>query len=179
MRELLLKAIPVSEEIMKNLEERRLVKRLLPPRETLSVSKGEVKVTKIYATDKRWGSHKLICVAFDKSRVDVAYHPDNEDFILINNRREQKPLYLIIGIHPSTKLERLAEKGDLSEKDFIAMRMVFNDPALSFFTMHADTPHCEWTPSGEGAAPTFFVTEPSELPQRYCVLKDYSLSVVP
>jgi len=149
-----------------------------PPKEVLSVSKDELKVVTLYATDKRLGSHMLICVGVNRSKVALNYHPDSEDFILINDGRKQKPLYLIIGLHPSSKLEKLTESGGLSEKDFIAMEMVF-DPALSFFTMYEDTPHCEWTPSGEGAAPVFFVTEPSELPLKHCVLKDYTLSVVP
>jgi len=178
MRELKLRAVPVSKEIMQNLEERGLMKRLLPPEELLSVPKGELKVVKLYDTDKRFGSHMLICVGVNKSEVAINYHPDSEDFILINNGRKQKPLYLIIGLHPSSKLEKLAESSDLSERDFIAMETVFNDPALSFFTMYRDTAHCEWTPPGEGDAPVFFVTEPSELSRKECVLKDYALSVM-
>ena len=160
------------------MEQRGLTKRLLPPEEVLGVSKDELEVVKLYATDKSFGSHMLICVGVNKSKVAINHHPDSEDFILINNGRKQKPLYLIVGLHPSSKLEKLAESGDLSEGDFVAMETVFNDPALSFFTMYGDTPHCEWTPPGEGAAPVFFVTEPSELPRKECVLKDYTLSVV-
>lgn len=179
MRELRLKGIPASRELMEDLEERGLLKRLLPPKEVLNVPKDELKVVTLYTTDKRLGSHMLICVGVNRSKVALNYHPDSEDFILLNEGRKQKPLYLIIGLHPSSKLERLAESGELSEKDFVAMEMVFNDPVLSFFTMYGDTAHCEWTPSGEGSAPVFFVTEPSELSLKHCVLKDYTLSVVP
>jgi hypothetical protein len=164
---------------MEKLEQRGLAKRLLPPEEVLTVSKGKLKVVKLYATDRSYGSHMLICVGVQKSEPEVNYHPDNEDFILINNGRKQKPLFLIIGLYPSSKLVKLAESGDLSESDFVAMETVFNDPELSFFTMYKDTPHCEWTPPGEGAAPVFFVTEPSKLPRKECVFEDYILSVVP
>lgn len=163
---------------MEDLEQTRLIRRLLPPKEVLHVSKDELKVVKLYATDKSFGSHMLICVGVNKSDIAINYHPDNEDFILINNARKQKPLYLIIGLHTSSKLEKLAESGDVSERDFVAMEMVFNKPVLSFFTMYIDTPHSEWTPPGEGTAPVFFVTEPSELSRKECVLKDYTLSIV-
>jgi hypothetical protein len=59
------------------------------------------------------------------------------------------------------------------------LEMVFNDPRLSFFTMNAFTPHCEWTVPGPGPASVFFVTEPSDLGIQSIDMGDYALKIAP
>jgi len=177
MRELTLKVRPVTEEAMSALEERGLLQRLLPSSGVLEAPERAVKVERIYTTDPQFGSHMLICVGFNKSKVELAIHPDNEDFILINEGREQKPLILVVGLHPEPEFQRLVSTGQLTADDIWALEMKFNDPRLGFFTMNGFTPHCEWTMPGPGPASVFFVTEPSALDIRPINMGDYTLKI--
>lgn len=177
MKELELTVQPMTEARMSVLEERGLVRRFTPPRNVFSTPEGAVNVERIYATEPEYGFHMLICVAFNKSKVELAIHPDNEDFILINEGREQKPLVLVIGLHKAPEFRELVKSGQVSTDDIWALEMAFNDPRLSFFTMNGFTPHCEWTISGPEPASVFFVTEPSQLGIRPVNVGDYALSV--
>jgi hypothetical protein len=177
MKELTLIVRPMTEEAMAALEERRLLQRLLPPSGVLETPERAVKVEHIYTADPQFGSHMLICVGFNRSKVELAIHPDREEFILINEGREQKPLILVIGLHPEPEFQRLVSTGQLTADDVWALEMKFNDPRLSFFTMNGFTPHCEWTMPGPGPASVFFVTEPSGLDIRPINMGDYTLKI--
>ena len=176
-KELCIRVRPVTEEAMSMLEERGLLQRLFPPEEVLRTAEGVVQVATMYITDPQFGSHMLICVAFNKSEVELLTHPDNEEFILINEGREQKPLILVVGLHPEPEFQRLVSTGQLTTEDIWALEMRFNDPRLSFFTMNALTPHCEWTTPGPGPANVFFVTEPSRLGLHPRDMGDYVLRI--
>jgi hypothetical protein len=178
MKELTLKVRPVTEEAMAALEARGLLQRLLPSSEVLEAPEGEVRVERVYTTDPRFGPHMLIGVGFNKSKVELAIHLDKEDFILINEGREQKPLILVIGLHPQPEFQRLVSTGQLTADDVRALEMKFNDPRLSFFTMNGFTPHCEWTIPGPGPANVFFVTEPGDLDIHPINMGDYTLRIV-
>jgi len=177
MRELVLEVRPVSEEAFSILEERGLLQRLLPPSEVLEVPEGGVAVERIYTTDDQFGSHMLICVGFNKSNTELAFHPHEEEFLLINEGREQKPLILVIGLHLEEEFQKLVSTGQLKADDLWALEMKFNDPCLSFFTMNASTPHCEVTVPGPGPASVFFVTEPSRMSKCPIDMGDYSLTI--
>lgn len=177
MRELPLRVRPITEELMLDLEKRGLVKRFLPPSRPVETPEGAVQVERVYATDPQFGSHMLICVGFNKSKVEMATHPDKEDFILINEGREQKPLILVIGLHTESEFARLVSTGQLTTDDIWALEMKFNDPRLSFFTMNGFTPHCEWTVPGPGPANVFFVTEPSSVGIHPVDMGEYTLEI--
>jgi hypothetical protein len=177
VKELVLTVRPVTEEVMAALEERGLLQRLLPPSGVLETPERAVKVEYVYTADPQFGSHMLICVGFNRSKVELAIHPDREEFILINEGREQKPLILVIGLHPELEFQRLVSAGQLTADDVWALEMKFNDPRLSFFTMNGFTPHCEWTMPGPGPASIFFVTEPSGLDIRPISMGDYTLKI--
>ena len=86
-------------------------------------------------------------------------------------------LCLVIGLHPEPEFQRLVSTGQLTEDDIWALELKFNDPRLSFFTMNALTPHCEWTVPGEEPANVFYVTEPSSLDMRLIDMHDYSIKI--
>jgi hypothetical protein len=177
MRELRLQVRPVTEEAMSTLEERGLLRRLLPPPGVLQAPEGSVAVERISTTDARFGAHMLICVGFNRSTVELAVHSDNEEFLLINEGREQKPLILVIALVSEPELRRRASTGELTVDDIWALELKFNDPRLSFFTMNALTPHCEWTVPGPGPASIFYVTEPSDLDMSPLDMGDYNLEI--
>lgn len=177
MKNLTLKVRPLTREIMSALEKRGLLQRFLPPLQMSEIPEETVKVDRIYTTDPQFGSHMLIRVRFNKSKIELATHPDKEDFILINEGREQKPLILVIGLYPEPEFQKLASTGQLTADDIWALETKFNDPLLSFFTMNGLTPHCEWTIPGPGPANLFFVTEPSGLSLHPIDMSGYTLSI--
>ena len=177
MKELTLKVKPVTEEAMLALEERGLLQRLLPTEDVLHVPEGEVKADFLYTTDPQFGSHTLICAGFNRSRVEMATHSDNEEIFLINEGRAQKPLILVIGLHPEPEFSKRLSTGQLTEEDIWALELKFNDPRLSFFTMNAQTPHCEWTIPGPEPANVFYVTEPSSLDMRMIDMQGYTIEI--
>jgi hypothetical protein len=63
----------------------------------------------------------------------------------------------------------------LTEKDFIAIGLEFNNPSLSFFIMIKNTVHCEITDKSKGQHPVFFVTEPSRLKDNKVRMKNFNI----
>lgn len=177
MPELTLEVRPMTEARMSALEERGLIQGFLPAKTGEPPLEGGVFVEEVYFSDPRFGGHRLIRVAFDRSAVQLAFHSDREDLILINDGRPQKPLILVIGMFPADEFKRRLAQGELSVEDIWALELKFNDPRLSFFTMNAFTPHCEWTPPGQGPANVFLVTEPRDLDMHPVDLGDYSLRI--
>ena len=176
MKILKLKPINITPKIAASLEHRGLIRLFKPTAKALRTGQGKCVVDKIYSTARRFGTHKLICVGKNETRITLTTHPDNEDFIVINpSNHKFKPLYLIIGLDETRNLERKAKAGKLDTRDFIALRLKYNDPKTSVFTMLKDTIHCEVTIAGKGTAPVFFVTEPSDFSMKRICLTDYQL----
>jgi len=177
MKELTLQVVPMTEERMLALEERGLIQGFLPAGMEEAPAKSGVEVDVIYATAPLFGPHTLIRVEFDRSTVELAYHSDREDLLLLNGGARQKPLILVIALHPADDLKRRIAQGRLSADDIWALELKFNDPRLSFFTMNAFTVHCEWTPPGPEARNVFFVTEPKDLDMHAVDLGEYAVRV--
>jgi len=154
----------IAPAVLRRLEKLGLVRVFRPTPRSLRVRKGGCVVDKVYSTAPRFGTHKLICVGKNQTRIGLTTHPDNEDLILINpGRYKFKPLYLIIGLDSPENLARKAVAGRLGGSDILALRLNYDDPETCAFTMLKNTPHCEVTLPGPGRAPVFFVTEPAGL----------------
>lgn len=177
MTELRIKVRPMTQDVIEILEGKGLIRRLMPTQKVLSTPEKEIGVEYLYSTDVKFGPHMMICVGFNRSIVDMAYHSDKEDFILINEGREQKPLILVIGLHSEEKFQKLVSTGQLTEDDIWAIELKFNDPDISFFTMNGFTPHCEWTTPGVGPASIFYVSEPRNLDANHINMDDYHLKI--
>jgi hypothetical protein len=177
MKELLLRSRPMTKEIMETLEAKGLVNHLAPSRKVLETPENEVGVEYLNSNDQKFGPHTLICVGFNRSIVNMGYHSDKEEFILVNEGRRQKPLILVIGLHPVEAFQELVAAGRLTIDDILAIELKFNDPELSFFTMNSRTPHCEWTTPGAGLPSIFYVTESRDLDARTVDMGDYALKV--
>lgn len=175
--EITLPVRPVTEEILVDLERRGLIQRFRPTDRIVNAAPGTIEVDRVYETDPQFGTHMLICAGFNKSVVEIAYHSDREDFLLINEGREQKPLILVIALRSAEELQELAENGKLAAEDLLALELKFNDPRLSFFTMNSFTPHCEWTVPGPGPANVFYVTEPNQLDMQPVPLGEISIQI--
>jgi hypothetical protein len=177
VKELRLPVVPMTRDRMSTLEQRGLMQGFLPASQKAAGTEPGILVDEVYATEPRFGPHRLIRVAFDRSSVELAYHSDREDLLLINDGAPQKPLVLVIALHPAEEFQRRISQGRLSAEDIWALALAFNDPRLSFFTMNAFTVHCEWTPPGPGTRNVFFVTEPQDLDMHAVPTGEYAVGV--
>lgn len=174
-----LKPVNATQKILAGLERRGLIRTFKPTARALRVGEGSCVVDKIYSTSPKFGTHKLICVGKNETKITLTTHPDNEDFFILNPAKYVfKPLYLIVGLIGRRELERKARLGRLAARDFIALRLKYNDPGTCAFTMLKNTPHCEVTLPGRGRAPVFFVTEPDDFKMCCIDLYDYRIIII-
>jgi hypothetical protein len=173
-----LKPQNASPKILAFLSKNNLIRTLDPPRKVLACGSSNGAMQTIYCTHRRWGTHKLICVKKNSLSVKLNFHPGNEEFILINNNGTKfRPLCIIIGLLKQKELRGKLEKGDITEKDFIAVVFPHNDHKTCIFTMLKDTVHCEVALPGPGEGPVFFVAEPSRLKLNNFKTRGYEIKV--
>lgn len=177
MKTLVLKPVTVTAGILSGLERRGLIRTLKPTDKVLRCRDKRGTVDTIYSSSPRFGTHKLICIRLhDLDRIRLTSHGDNEEFIIIDaDARIFKPLYLVMGLHKHAVLEKKARNAELTERDFMLLRLKYNDYRTSIFVMLKETPHCEISMPGEGKPPIFFVTEPSKLKINRLKLYGYRL----
>lgn len=168
-----LKVKNASEREMIELEELGVIKRLLPPEELISISEGEIVAKKVYSTNTKFGGHMLLFVNINKTEPELNYHPDNEEVLLVSPNIPEKPLIFLFCKYKHFEIEKKIESGTLKEEDFIALDIPFNNPKTSFFTVNKEFPHCEVTVKGTGISPSFWVTEPENLPMNIVRLDQY------
>ena len=176
MKILRLKPVNVTPAILSRFERSGLIRVFRPTKKALNARKEKCVVEKIYSTAPRFGTHKLICVGKNETKIVLTTHPDNEDFIIINSTDYKfKPLYLIIGLGSKKDLEQKARIGRLKKQDIVALHLKYNDPKTCAFTMFKNIPHCEVTIPGKSQCPVFFVTEPNNFEMRKVELYKYQL----
>jgi hypothetical protein len=180
MKIIKLKAVPATSKILSLLERRNLIRTLKPTKAVLNCKSKRGTLETIYSTSLKFGSHKLICIKPNLAKIKLNSHPDNEDFIIINNTTHKfRPLYIVVGLNKHRFLEEKAKNGNLIKDDFIFLRLKYNDPKTCIFTMLKDTPHCELTLRENGPTPVFFVAEPSRLKMRILKLNGYKFVAIP
>ena len=179
MKTIKLKPVNVTEKILLRLEKKGLIRTLRPTDKVLRSTAKHGLVDTIYSSPGGYGTHKLICVRSDNDgKINLNSHPHNEEFILINTTGlKLKPVVMVIALSKYGDIERKAGKGRLTSRDFIFLRLKYNDHGTCVFTMLKDTPHCEVSPPVKGESPIFFVTEPSKLKINRLRLHEYRLTL--
>jgi hypothetical protein len=163
--------------VMADLEKRNLILRLGPCRHHLPSAWGQTLDRPVYDSHERYGPHRLLTVTVNRVPfVDFASHPDNEEFLMVGDP-DTKPLFLVIALMYREELEDKINKGTITSDDFICLRIKWNDPYVSFFTMLAKVPHGEAVTIREGRPPSFYVTEGRDLPNDIVDLGSYELVV--
>ncbi len=174
---IILHPVEMTPVVMSELEQSRLIIRLAPRRHELPAKPGEARWECIYASSESNGPHMLITVSVNSTVFgEFGNHPDNEEFLLIGDT-SMKPLYLVVARCSQEELERRAKDKTLSADHFVCLRVRWNDPEVSFFTMLAGVPHGESVGRGEGWPATFYVTEPRDLGTELADLDGYELVV--
>jgi hypothetical protein len=173
-----LKPVKSSAKVFKYLEKKGLISVLKPTDKALKTRTKTGTVDILYTSNKRFGSHRLMCIGKRTKKVQLCYHFDNEDFIFINpGNIDYQKLYLIFALDKIDVFSKKLSKNLLSSKDFVAVEIVYNDPSLSFFTMLKKTVHCEVVKDEDKQHPVFFVTESSDLKNNKIKHKDLTITV--
>ncbi|MBQ1610184.1 MAG: hypothetical protein II090_04570 [Elusimicrobia bacterium] len=173
-----LKPVKSSTKVFKYLEKKGLISVLKPTDKALKTRTKTGTVDILYTSNKRFGSHRLMCIGKRTKKVQLCYHFDNEDFIFINpGNIDYQKLYLIFALDKIDVFSKKLSKNLLSSKDFVAVEIVYNDPSLSFFTMLKKTVHCEVVKDEDKQHPVFFVTESSDLKNNKIKHKDLTITV--
>lgn len=176
-KDLVLKPVEMTPAAMQMLEDKGLIIRLCPGHHELSPAPDETRVETLYASSPLYGAHQLITVTVNRfTPAAFGVHPDNEDVLLVGDP-QTKPMWFIFGLCKIAELQARIRDGKLCAEDFIVFRSKFNDPEVSFFTMLKDTPHGECTIDGPGKPPSFYVTEPDNLPLDFIDFGNYRLAV--
>lgn len=170
--------VKMTEERMQMLEDKGLIIRLNPSRHSFPIPRHGCDTQKLYVSQPEYGSHMLISVVVDRIEFSAfGAHEDNEEFLLIGGRPEEKRMYLLVALCKTEELDRKLASGTVSAEDFVCLDCVFNDPDLSFFVMLKDVPHGEATPDEDKLPASFYVTEPSGMGLTPTNWHGYSLRI--
>lgn len=170
--------VDMTEEIMQSLEDKGVIGRLMPGRHQIDVKRGESKHRSLYESKDTYGGHKIITVTINGTEPkNFLYHNDNEDFWLVDEEGRE-PLILTVCLQPKDVLHEKIEEMTLASEDFLSIRCVFNNPNLSFFTMHKGFAHVETVLAESDVPPSFYVTESRALDEVLIDLKGYSLEIM-
>lgn len=178
-KNIFLRPVNMTEEIMIFLEGRNCIKRLAPGKITKKADDGKTIGNEIYKSDVKYGSHMLLEVIVNRDELsEFGYHPDNEEFLLIGNE-DVKPLYIVIALCTNEELEEKLRNQNIKDEDFITLKVKYNDPKVSFFTMLKGVPHGEVIANSfDGNPATFYVTEPSDMGIMKTEWHDYSYLIL-
>ncbi len=172
-----LEPVEMTPGVMQMLEDKCLIIRLRPNRHELAAAEGETLDESIYEADPALGGHKLIAVTVNRTTFAAfGTHPDNEEFLLIGDP-DTKPMFLVVALCPKDELDRKIRGGELSPEDFVCLRVKYNDPEVSFFTMLKNVPHGEAVADTPGRGASFYVTEPTDMGTDNTDFGDYELVV--
>jgi hypothetical protein len=177
MTTLNLKPVEMTEQVMVGLEKKGLIIRLCPGHDELNAPRGETLWKLLYEPKEGYGPHRLITVTVNREEfAGFGTHPDNEEFWLLGSEDTQ-PMYLAISFLAAEKLAAKIDAGILEENDFIALRIKYNDPEVSFFVMCAGVPHGEAIVNRGKRPPSFYVTESLNLPLDLTRFGDYQIKI--
>jgi hypothetical protein len=172
-----LKPVEMTEQIMVDLERKELIMRLCPGHNELDAPPGETLWKLIYDPKEGYGPHRLITVTVNREEfAGFGTHPDNEEFWLIGDS-DTKPMYLAISFLDAEALSEKINDGTLEVDDFIALRVKYNDPSVSFFVMRAGVPHGEAILDRGRRPPSFYVTESLNLPLNLTRFGNYQIKI--
>ncbi|MEM1058460.1 MAG: hypothetical protein AAGK14_04360 [Verrucomicrobiota bacterium] len=177
MPEILLSPIDATAQVMRELEDRGLIVRLAPSNHELPAPPGQTKGTAVYRADAAFGQHMVLAVTCNEPHLRrFGHHLEREEFLFIGDPARE-PLYLTFfrGQHP--ELAQKAADGSLCAGDFTCLRVAWNDPEASFFTMQAGVPHGECTLRATDRPPSFYVTESTGITTEKTDLRGFTLRI--
>lgn len=176
--QIILKPVKSSIKVFNFLEKKGLISVIKPTDKAIKTRTKTGTVDILYTSNKKFGSHRLMCIGKRTKKVQLCYHSDNEDFMFINpSNADYQKLYLVFALDKIDVFNKKLSGNLLSNKDFVAVEIVYNNPELSFFTMLKKTVHCEVVKEEDKQHPVFFVAESSDLKNNKIKHKDLKIFV--
>lgn len=174
---LVIKPIKATESLMDFLEGKKVITRICPGHDQLTVLKGESRCETVYSTNPQFGPHKLISVTINTAEPrNFMYHSDKEDFMLVDKPGKTELILTVSLCHKDELLQKI-EANTLSADDFVSVICEANNPYLSFFTMNPYYPHVETSRIPSESPPSFYVGEPRDLDENLIDFKSYQLVI--
>ncbi len=179
MKRITLQAHKATPALMENLEQRGLLRRLVPSAKARSVKENDQVVERVELAADGTGPWQMLVVACNRSKLTyLAAHSDAESWLFFADPAS-KPLLYVIGTCPPAEFEQKAAAGRLSAADFVVLELRPNDPQTSYFTVPGGVLHDELTYAGRGRAPIFHVPEPSQMGHTKIPLDQYDFEILP
>lgn len=174
---IIVQPIKATEEIMKFLEQSGVITRICPGHNPLETPRGKASCETVYATDPKFGPHKLISVTINTTEPkNFLYHSDKEDFMLID-RPGTRELILTVCLCHKDELKQKLKNNTISAEDFMSVVCEKNNPYLSFFTMNPYYAHVETCKAPSENPPSFYVGEPRDLDENFIDFGEYELVI--
>ncbi len=165
-KKIVLRSTDMNRESMSMLEEKGLIHRIAPGKDSAGPVDGDNVGRSLYESDQRFGGHKLIVATIGATRLRYfGCHDDNEDVWMLG-MDTWRPLYFVVATCLVDEFEDKVKTGTLAEQDLVCLRARYNDPEASFFTMKKLVPHGEFVIPTDAGAPSFYVTESANLAIR-------------
>jgi hypothetical protein len=163
--------------VMKDLEKRGLIYRITSDKAVQETTPGSVVLNRIYASSRESGAHSLLLVSFNKTVIDqLETHTDCEDWLLVGPETKRN-MYLVLSVLSGRELAQKAARRTLNAGDFIALTAVFNDCAVSLFTIAKGVPHTVVVDAGGDVSPSIFVGLSDRLPTELIDVSGCCLAV--
>jgi hypothetical protein len=126
----------------------------------------------------RHGFHSVTITYRD---ILLSSHPKGQDEIVFmwDSAECFKPLFFVFALHKRDEYLKRLKSGAVTEDDYVALRVPYNDPGLSSFIVWHGTVHCECTDPADGETlyPSFFVLEPQKLVVDYTRERDLGVDL--
>jgi hypothetical protein len=178
MRSIRLQAQRATPELMQELEQRGLLRRLVPSGEAVGVMEGRQVVERVELAAEGTGPWQMLVVACNRAKLTyLAAHGDAECWLFFG-APDTKPLLYVVATCPLAEFREKAAAGTLTAADFVVLELRPNDPQTSYFTVPGGVLHDELTYPGPGAGPIFWVPEPSVMEHTRVELDGYEIQVL-
>lgn len=178
MHHLRLQARRATPALMAELEQKGLLRRLVPSERARQVPEGEQVVERVELAAEGTGPWQMLVVACNRTKLDrLAAHGDAESWLFFADPAS-KPLLYIVATCGVPEFKRKLAAGTLSEEDIVVLELRPNDPQTSYFTVPGGVLHDELTYPGTGPAPIFYVPEPSRMGHEEIPLTGYTIEIM-
>jgi hypothetical protein len=175
-----LSPVPITKQVLAELDRRNLVRLFKPTPLTQNPPPGQNIAEPLYVSGVEFGPHRLIAVGINQDRVRLGVHSDHEEFLIPDHDSAVRPVYLVIAYLSAAELRARDAAGALSVSDFICLDLYPCPRGAEMFTMLPGTVHCELTDStAEGPFGCFYVTEPHGLDITWIDLAGTEFRMVP
>jgi hypothetical protein len=173
-----LQAQRATPALLADLEQRGLLRRLVPSDKARHVPESAQVVERVELAAEGTGPWQMLVVACNRTKLDhLAAHGDIESWLFFADPAS-KPLLYVVATCGLAEFQAKVAAGTLAASDFVVLEIAPNDPETSYFTVPGGVLHDELTYPGPGRAPIFWVPEPSRMGHTELLLTPFEFEIV-